>query len=259
MIKNKELVPIIYPEPAEVKIEEITIPQDLKHYINKLENVIRFSDVEIDQPEMIDDNTKLHVIRCAYRATNVPFSHPDLIRMMWIHDIPEHAGYSDLSAVVRYQHPDKAKRMEAKEKDIAQEVMSAEDFELYQSFSVSEDFLRREGKIIPKNQQALVANTIDILDGNLVFAYYAAKWLREHDYRKEGFKREDYTYPLIMRERFLKAVKNPLVKKEIAQAVRYLYTSYLGVADSIWSGVAQDRIPEKMRPEIVKMAKLASS
>jgi 5'-deoxynucleotidase YfbR-like HD superfamily hydrolase len=257
MLKNSELVKIIYPEPAKVPIAEIDIPTDISGYIDQLEKVVRFADVELDQPEMIDDNTKLHTIRCAYRAINVSFTHPDLVRTVWIHDIPEHAGHSDLSAVVRYKNPEKALAMEAKEKAVAKEVLQPEDFTLYESFSEAEDFLRREGKVVPKNQQAIVANTIDILDGNLVFAYYAAEWLKTHDYKKESFKREDYSYPLIMRKRFLKAVENTEVKKEVADAVRFLYQSYIKVTHRIWNEVPQDRIPEKMRPEILKMGSLS--
>jgi hypothetical protein len=96
------------------------------------------------------------------------------------------------------------------------------------------------------------------LDGNLVYVYYTSQWLSEHDYLEEGFAANDYTYPLAMRESFLSAVANPAVAPEIRKAVQFLFQSYLMVAGNLWKLVDINKIPEVMRPEVVKVIRMAN-
>lgn len=257
MALNKKLISVIYPESDASFLSDLNIPSELEQYINQLEKVNRFNHKKFDHPGMVIDNTKIHTLRCVFRAGSLNFAHNDLARTLWVHDIPEHLVEYDLSAIERYHNPKKAKEMEAKEKEVAKNVLSDEDFNLYENFGLAEDFLRREGNQVPNNQQALIANTIDLLDGNLVYVFYGSKWLMTHDYHKEGFLGNDYKYPLEVRERFLKAVENSIIEEEVREAIKFLFDSYINVVGNLWNKVEINKIPPLMRPEIVKVIRMA--
>ncbi len=257
MSQRPELVSEIYPDSKGFTINEVKIPEDIKDYIDKIENVRRFSHTAKQYPEMIVDNSKMHTIRCAFRAASLYPTQKDLIRTLWIHDIPEHVADTDTSAVERYNNPEIARKSENKEKTVAKTVLSKSDYVLFEDFVLAEDFLRRMGSNIPKNQQALVANVIDYIDGNLVGSYYLTKWLKNHEYDGKIPSGKALEYILDIRENTIKAIEKPKVNKEIRDNIHYLIGRQLQVAVSLWSFVEEDRIPETMRTELLKMKSLA--
>jgi len=250
------MIPIIYPDSQGKDVGDIKIPQDIKDYIDKLEGVKRFNQFSEKKPGMIDDNSKAHTIRCVHRATTLPFKHQDLIRTLWIHDIPEYTDAVDLSAVERYENRDVAKKQEEAENEVAKKIFDESDYELFQNFHTAEDFLRRAGTKIPKNQQTLIANVIDVLDGNLVFIYFYTKWIQNQTSGDEDNIRTTFKYGLEIREKMLKAVKNPQVSPEIRDAIHFLFNGYVRVALDLWSKVDADKIPQGMKPETLKLKTL---
>jgi len=252
------MVPIIYPDSQGKDINDIKIPQDIREYIERLGNVIRFNHFSEKRPGMIDDNSKAHTIRCVYRSMTIPFSHPDLARTLWIHDIPEYTDNVDLSAIERHKNHEKAREQEEAEKAVAKKVLKESDFELFEDFHISEDFLRRSGNELPGNQQTLIANVVDVLDGNLVFVYFFTNWLQTWSSSDEDDLRTTFKYGLEIRERMLKAIQNPKIKPEIKKATHFLFNSYIKVALSLWDQVNKNEIPRGVKSEILKMRTLLS-
>lgn len=250
------MIPIIYPDSEDRNVEDIKIPPDIKKYIEKLENVKRFNQFTKNKPGMIEDNSKAHTLRCVYRAVTLPFNNPDLVRTLWIHDIPEYTDGVDVSAVERYKNFALAKKQEEAENEEAKKVFKESDYKLFENFHAAEDFLRRSGDKIPHNQQALVANVIDVLDGNLVFIYFYTKWIQNRPNGDEDNIRTTFKYGLEIRERMLKAIENPKVKPEIRDAIHLLFNGYVAVALDLWNKVDEKKIPQSMEPEILKLKTL---
>jgi len=253
------MIHIIYPDSQGKDVDGIKIPQDIKKYIDKLEGVKRFNHFSDKSPGMIDDNSKAHTIRCAYRAATIPFNHPDLERTLWIHDVPEYTDAVDLSAVERYENHDVAKKQEEAENEVAKKVFNESDYELFQNFHIAEDFLRRAGKKVPDKQQALVANVVDVLDGNLVFIYFYTKWVQNQSNGNEDDIKTTFKYGLEIRKKMLKAAENPQVKPEIRDAMYFLFNGYVKVALDLWNKVDEDKVPQGMKPEILKLKTLQCS
>ncbi len=133
------------------------------------------------------------------------------------------------------------------------------DYELFLNFHTAEDFLRRAGRKIPDNQQTIIANAIDTLDGNLVFIYFYTKWVQNQPNGDEDSIRTTFKYGLEIRERMLKAIENPQVEPEIRDAVHFLFNSYVTVALDLWNKVDEEKVPQSMKPEILKLKTLQCS
>ncbi len=258
MSKESEMLKIIYPEPTAVDINKIKIPQDIKTYVDKIENVRRFAHVSGRYPDMIVDNSKAHTIRCVFRAMSLTNSHKDIIRTLWIHDTPEYTDDVDLSAIERYEDHEKAREQEEAERAVAEKVFKGSDYKLFEDFHVAEDFVRRSSSKIPKNQQAILANIIDFIDGNLVSVYFFTKWLEKNEYDGKIPSNSAFTYILDTRERALNAVEKPGVKEDIRDTANYLLNSQIRVVMNLWSAVKDEKIPQVMKQELLKMKTLSN-
>ena len=254
MLNQQEIIDSIYASRSDKKISDVEIPQDIKKYINKLEKVARYEHEQHDMPGVFVDNSKAHTLRCVYRASTISHVEKDTIRTLWIHDIPEYTGEKDLSAVARHHDESAAKEQENREKDIAQKIFSSEDFGLYENFHIAEGFVRKKSGVLPENQNAVLANVIDSIDGNLVFHYFYTKWLTgKKAHIKKTPSEHAFTYVLDLRDIILYALQHPELDKEISSTVLGLLLSQLLVIIDLWKKVPEDKIPQKMKLELLKM------
>ena len=251
-----EMLGEIYPDSKGLDTVEVSPPKDLKKYIEKLKNVKRFQDKNYHLDGMIDDNTKDHTIRCVYRARTIPYYTQDLERILWIHDIPEYVAGSDASALERFDDQDMAEDVEDAEVKVARETFDKEDLILYEDYHMAEEFIRKHGKNLPNNQQTLVANVIDYMDGNLVFHYYFSKWLLKNDYNGERPTNASFVFVLKIRESTIKAMEDERVDSKIKEAIYFLLSRQLNTILDRWKKVNQDKIPTDLKTELLKMKNL---
>jgi|GEM_PF-6101730 len=259
MTDNQKIVQIIYPDSRGANIEDILAPEDIRAYIDQLSQVRRYNHLLAKRPGLIDDNSKVHTLRCVYRSSTISFSSQYLVRLMWIHDIPEYTESIDLSAVERDKDPTLAIDQEVAEAKVAQKIFTAPDLASYKDFQLAEEFLRRAGSVLPKDQQALLANVIDLLDGNLVFAFYYALWLQKNSDTEAEDMGPTLKYGLEMREKMLRAVDDERVNPLIRENIHFLFTSYSQVVWKLWGGLEREKISNVMAVEIDKLARIINS
>jgi hypothetical protein len=171
----------------DIVFNEEIIPPDLRDLVAKAKLIERKK--HPDYPSGIWwDNVQVHTIRSALTAEYLKLprqfesSRPDLVRTLWIHDLPEVLssmpnGY-DTSAVVKEDDPKLARIIEADEEAVAKKIFSDTDLRLFQSFEQARHTL--EGDTQPSkstNPISYLARLIDAGEGELCFYFYLTQWL----------------------------------------------------------------------------------
>ena len=250
-------IPHIYPDSRKLDIREVTPPEDLKTLIDQTRKVKRFDDLKYHIEGMIVDNTKAHTIRCVYRARTIPYKSRILERMLWIHDIPEMVDVKDASAVERYANPGVARQVEAAEKRFAKSIFNKEDFYLYKQFQTAENFIMDASRKCPEMQEALVAKTIDVVDGNLIFVYFFAKWLLKNEYDGKRPTEGSFLFPLSVFKRTEKKLAkcaglDPITRRTL----KFLSKEGFKATISMYEEVPQNKIPVVVREQLDLMRKI---
>jgi hypothetical protein len=202
---------------------------------------------------MIPDNSKAHTVRCVFRAKTIPYKSAVVERMLWVHDIPELTEDRDIAAPKRFHKKEVAKKVEVQERETAKKLLNNKDFKLYLAFQTAENLLQNHNSTFPKIQDALVAKTIDTIDGNLTTHYFFTKWLKKNTYNGKipGKKVLKYTFKVYKISK--KAINSGKVKKEIKDIINYLLNSQLKQVIKMWIAVEEDKIPDIMKKELIGM------
>lgn len=107
----------------------------------------------------------------------------DLIRTLWIHDIPEimdsQTSFSDVTSIDKVTYPDLALEVKHREQAIVNQIFSSTDRALYNAFDPAKEMLFR-GTIDPQKTTpvALLARILDnFVDGTNSFHGFVSAYL----------------------------------------------------------------------------------
>ncbi len=129
-------------------IDDIVPPADLAEYINLGTNVYRYKFQEGNFDHIFLDRVDEHTKRMVLYAEHLPLSEKDkqdLIRTLWIHDVPEiidsQTNKSDVTSTDKIRYPHLNAAIKERESVIMDQIFSLEDKSLYGAFEPAKEML----------------------------------------------------------------------------------------------------------------------
>lgn len=168
-------------EPLGVSNFSLILPADLVTRLEKTRQIFRFADGRYPDGSIINTVYE-HTISCVRIARNLDIggiNQNKLIRILWIHDIPEILS-DDVNELDRASMGrDGRKALVASEEAAARQLLNISDFELWQDFDRAEDFMRGNSDEVNFSPEALFAFIIEKVEGNLMFHFAMSLWFSE--------------------------------------------------------------------------------
>lgn len=235
------------------------IPKELTNQLDSLKKVKRFGFKEY--PSVLKDNTRDHTLRCVYMAINTEFKKKfntkQLLRTLWIHDIPELIT-NDITVIEKYRSPEVEERFHIEELAAAKKLLNKKDIDLLKSFNDAHTFLKgKAGLHDCVSEEALLAKIIDNSEGNMAFHYLVSKWVNSKDYDPNSLPPKDsLQHTFLTNKNFTKRIKEDkqIVNKE--ELIGFIYA----VLDNIrlmWGKVPNYKIPVDVKVHLKKLEKQA--
>lgn len=220
-------------------------PADLAGLVHELFTLSRFVDPRYP-PGIFFDNVGLHETRLVTIAglNNLPGINRDkLIRMLWVHDIPELVIGEHISPA-KEANKKLAADLVAAELKAADKLLQPSDIRLLKEFNSSSALLKSETRDLQAvSAEGLVAVCQDKIDGNMFFHWSLAKWLAAGG-DQGSLGRTGMAYTFEQKQTFQKSLE--LVTEKWSRAV----TVCTGLLDyqirfivDAWKQVLTDRIP----------------
>ena len=129
-------------------IDTIVAPSDLEEYIDLGANVARYQFSEGAYDHIFHDSVDNHTKRIILYALGLPLAEKqknDLIRTLWIHDIPEildsQKSLSDMTSTDKIKYPHLAQEVEQREHAIVNRIFTESDKALYEAFEPAKKML----------------------------------------------------------------------------------------------------------------------
>ncbi len=143
--------------------ESIEVPQDLAELLEVGKRVQRFNygnELNI----MFHDTTECHTRRIALHVANLPsvpfLDHEKMIRMAWIHDLPESVAQAEEGSDVLSFLSNTSQ--DTKELEVAKEILSPADLHLYELMEYNKHQLKSSsGSLWDIDKEAAVFKIID--------------------------------------------------------------------------------------------------
>lgn len=231
---------------------DVIIPNDIAEVICKSESIKRLG--HPDYPKNVfADNVKAHIFRLVQKALVLKLDQDakiNLIRMLWIHDIPEIYIESDrdITSVEKESNPELAKNISDNEDEIAHKVLSLKDQELYKEFEMSKDALKTG--IINKDTTfiGLIAKILDTTDGNMSFHYYISDWVQSNSYDSGKLPPEN---ALTYNFRFTDTARNNISKLNLnkleVEFLLNLIQEHVNYIRYVWHQVGSEKTPQALK------------
>lgn len=256
-------MPQIYKTPFtktlfEKTIDDIVPPSDLAEYINLGANVYRykFHDGNFDHIflDRVDEHTKRMVLYAEY----LPLSKKDkadLIRTIWIHDIPEiidsQINKSDVTSTDKIRYPHLNFAVKERENAVMDKIFSLEDKLLYKAFEPAKEMLFTGVIDFDKTTPVgMLGRVIDnFVDGTNSFQGFVTDYLKGNDYRSSlplpGKEEFHYCFQKgIDAYHHISIIEHPdyqEVRKIILGILRH---DFFGFIEEVWTPLAVARLPE---------------
>jgi hypothetical protein len=169
------LNPVFYP-PGQQAIPDVVIPDERQGWFNRTEEVSRY--VFKGYPAVIIDNLKGHILRTSKRALMLnrldEASRFEIANIMQIHDVGEIGEDKDMTTVDKIKDPKAAKGVEVLERQRALELLSEDDFLIWQRYEAAKKLI--EGKSDPNQVKVwpagVMAKIVDVSDCETVFHHW---------------------------------------------------------------------------------------
>lgn len=143
-----------------------------------------FSDPEINI--IYNDHTECHTRRVALHAKNIPatdfLDHDKIVRMAWIHDLPEAVAQADEGKDVLA--PLSNPIQDAKELAVAKEILDVHDLDLYHTMEYNKHKLNEDSmEDWDLDYEAVVFKVIDwVIEGIGAREWFLAKYVQSKDF-----------------------------------------------------------------------------
>ncbi|NND64413.1 MAG: HD domain-containing protein [Gammaproteobacteria bacterium] len=220
----------------------LDVPADLKENFHRLEQVIRF-DRDDYPPGAIVDNVKTHVIRGIHFIQSLDLENKDkVVRMFLIHDFPEIVTGDTPSPTKDIDFSkDDMNHYESEEKTAAKQLYSEDDYRLWQEYATASAWFKEKSDNMP-TYEAMIAKTVDAIDGFCVFHYFMTDWIRSDNYSK-GQMPLDSSMVHGFKDMARFQNKLSLLAEHQQETPRLLYKNAEKTAIKMWDDVPNDRIP----------------
>lgn len=250
----------------EKTIDDIVVPGDLSDYIDMGSNVSRYKFHDGNFDHIFDDSVDEHTKRMVLYAETLPLNEKDkrdVIRTLWIHDIPEivdsQTSQADMTSIDKIRHPHLALAVKNREQTIVDEIFSLEDKLLYEAFDPAKEMLYT-GKIdLEKTTPVgMIARVLDnFIDGTNSFHGFVTDYLKSPNYRESlalpGFDSFEYCFHRgIDVYTHVSGLNDPLYEEARAVILDILRHDFFGFVEEVWTPLALVRLPEYARPEYEK-------
>ncbi len=227
----------------------VEVPEDLEDLVKQTASIVRGKSNRYP-PDLITDNDLAHLHRLVRWAESLYIEEDDkemLVRMLWLHDLPE-IETLDIPAVDKGIDHNADLEIEVNENMVAQRMFDAEDYVLYSQFNKAKAVLENkdgdpECVILPI---AYIARVLDIVDGNLGTYHFLSKWSVSPAYDPNYYFPDDISnymerqYTLYTNE--LKQVPIDAFYKSICLRA---FKDQFAASLAMWSHVPHERIPAK--------------
>lgn len=247
-------------------IDDVIVPPDLAEYIALGANVARYRFSEGHYNYIFQDSVDEHTKRMVLYAENLPIPNhdkADLVRMLWIHDIPEildsQEAQSDMTSTDKLRYPELAFAGLQREQAIVDRIFSPYDRALYEAFEPAKDMLFT-GKIDfeATTPVGLLARILDnFIDGINSFHGFMTDYLTGDFYdssrpfpQKDAF---DYCFqkgPIVYRH--VSQIDHPDYQSLRATMLDILENDFFGFVRSVWTPIALSRMPVYAQEESQK-------
>lgn len=238
--------------------ESLEIPQEFLDLLEISKKVRRydFSDPEINI--IFNDHTECHTRRIALHAKNIPptdfLDHDKIVRMAWIHDLPEGVAQADdgKDVLAHLSNP----LQDAKELATAIEILNTHDLDLYNTITYNKHKLNEDSdEDWDIDYEAVTFKVLDwVIEGIVSHEWFLTQYMRSIDFspnhRISPQSSLDYTenrpsqiYTRISRL----SNKHRHFREYILQMIR---EDYYRPAIELWSQVPTDRIPFSIQEKI---------
>ena len=247
----------------EKTIEDVVIPPDLTQYITMGSNVSRYKFQDGNFDHIFDDRVDEHTKRMVLYAQTLPLNEKDksdVIRTLWIHDIPEivdsQTSRSDMTSIDKIRHPHLALAVKNREQKIVSDIFSLEDKLLYEAFEPAKDMLYT-GKIDREKTTpvAIIARVLDnFIDGTNSFHGFVVDYLKGPNYRDSlalpGCDSFEYCFHRGLDVyTHVSAISDPYFEEAQHIILDILQHDFFGFVEEIWSPLALARLPEYAQKE----------
>jgi hypothetical protein len=125
------------------------------------------------------DSTGAHTIRCIDKADKLPLKNRDknIVKgILWGHDLPEIIT-SDYTVIQKGENINLAKKLESEEFEAARLILPAEFQKHIFDFNNADKFINDKDYEYLPSPHALVAKTIDNVDGDIFFHKHLTRWM----------------------------------------------------------------------------------
>ena len=226
----------------EKNIDDILAPDDLQEYILLGSKVARYKFQDANYDHIFDDFVDEHTKRMILYADQLPLSERDksqLIRTLWIHDIPEiidsQKSQSDITSTDKIRYPHLALASKEREEAIMNEIFSDQDRQLYHAFEPAKEMLFT-GEIDFKKTTpvGMIARVLDnFIDGINSFHGFVTDYLKSDGYRENLPipQRDSFEYCFQRGAdvfRHISAVQHPEYQKAKEIILRILLDDFFG-------------------------------
>ena len=213
---------------------EPEVPKDIESLVSQTFFIPRFT--RIYHEGIFDDNTGAHTVRCVRIAINLELPENErskLVRMLWIHDLSEIVT-SDYSIIQKNSSSALADDLKTKEELAAKMLLNLDDQLLFKEFN---------NGLTPI---AMVAKTIDRIEGNIFFHKELARWVQSDEYSPLHMPSDDslrYSYEYYQKSvRALSLITNS--DFSYREIIRALLDFQLESIRNVWDAVPNERVPK---------------
>jgi hypothetical protein len=208
----------------------------LEPYLKDTNNVKRYIDPRYPKG-LVYDRLSDHIVRLRFMVEKLPLSIKDreyIDRMILVHDLPE-TILGDITAIIK-----KEKTIgTGGEIAVAKKMLNKKDFLLYKQFSDAEDYLLSNSRR-KVDERALIAKTLDSIEGSLFFHTAVAKWIQDGHKKMPPDSGASYFFDFILgfANKTHDAKTNKIISKLLLYACNYI--------SDLWSD------NERKMPEYIK-------
>lgn len=216
------------------------IPEDIKAAVLQSFLIPRFT--RIYHEGIFRDSTGKHTLRCVEIANSLNLSEIDTLkleRMLWIHDLAEIVT-SDYSVVQKQSDPDLSTDVNKREAQAAIMILSEPDQKLFNEFN--------EG-LTPI---ALIAKTIDRIEGNMYFHRELVCWINSTEYIQSHIpKYEALQYSFEYHAKSVAALSLlPDLEIRYKQTIQSLLKVQARTICKVWKTVPENKIPVPIKSRL---------
>jgi hypothetical protein len=235
----------------------VSPPPDLARLFQRAEGVPRYR--HPDYPaNFSSDTTAAHTERLIKMA--LPLGLPaavkdELVRMLWVHDLPE-VITQDVTSIEKEADTTLASRIALHEARAAERLLAPTDRRLLHRFNLADGILKakakaKEGDLAIAGPVALIAKIVDIADNNVGFHYFLTRWIMSPAYDAKLLPPEAaLTYTFRQYAALRPVIENLGLNTNLGDIAQRVFKEQLTAIDRLWKAILYSRIPPEIKAQI---------